>query len=97
MLICSVKNRGSHVRWVKVGSSLAVCLVPCVAGSERRKTGKIRSRRWRACERSAEEGQAFGGNVGFCRQIYDDRLPKESFKIRKSEGCCLSTGSKTLN
>lgn len=44
---------------------------------------------WRTRERNVEGREQLFlalGNLGFCSQIYDDRFPKKSLKIRKSKG-----------
>lgn len=110
VLIHRLKKR----RHKRTGSKLgplpffALCFaeVLYVAGKKEEGEGKrLRrsGRMWRTRERNVggrEQLFLALGNLGFCSQIYDDRFPKKSLKIRKSkraEGCCLLTGSKTLN
>lgn len=56
-----------------------------VAGKKEEREGKRLRRRERNVEGREQLFLALG-NLGFCSQIYDDRFPKKSLKIRKSKG-----------
>lgn len=94
-LIYRLKKRRHKRTGSKLGQLLFlhfVCRGPSCCRQKEEEEGKRlrRSRKmWRTCERNVEgRAQLFLalGNLGFCSQIYDDRFPNKSFKIRKSKG-----------